>query len=124
MPLRINDSCINCDACVSVCPSQGISEGDVRYVIDQDACSECVGFFSQPQCADVCPMDSCVLNVRMIMSEEELFARALAVHADSANQPTLTAATSHFRKDEAKKNERAAAGRWWERLFRTVLASG
>ena len=131
MPLRITDGCINCDACVPVCPSHGISKGDSVYVIDQDACSECVGFFSEPQCASVCPMDSCVINVNDVMTEEALFARALAVHADSGQQPTLTAETSHFQKAAAKKLRKAAtkkrkrvSGRWWERLHRRVVVDG
>ena len=122
MPLRITDGCINCAVCVPVCPNQGISECDGVFVIDEDACSECVGFFRQPQCAKVCPMDSCVPN-GIAMTEEALFARALVVHADSDIQPTLTAATSHFQKAVTKKRKPAARG-WWTRLFGTPAVDG
>ena len=110
MPFMIADGCINCDACVPVCPNNGIRKGQRSYVIDQDACTECVGFFSTQQCVRVCPMDCCVLNPAIALNEEALFERAKAIHANSDKQPTLTAATSHFRK--------VAPGKWWERLFR------
>jgi len=110
MPFMIFDGCINCGACVPVCPNNGIRKGKAVYVIDQDSCTECVGFFSAQQCVKVCPMDCCVLNPDIVLAEEALFERAKAVHANSDKQPTLTANTSHFR--------RAAAGKWWERLLR------
>lgn len=116
MPFMITGGCILCDACVPACPNQGIHRGDPVYVIDQDACSECVGFFSRPQCAKVCPMDCCVLNPRVVLTEEALFERAKALHVNSDKQPTLTADTSHFPR-VAAGNRKAAAGRWWERVF-------
>jgi len=60
MALQINESCISCGACEAVCPVNAISQGDERYVIDAGLCVECVGHFDTPQCADVCPTDSCV----------------------------------------------------------------
>ncbi len=123
MPLMITDACINCDACEPVCPNHGIREGERVYVIDQDACSECVGFFSRPQCAKVCPMNCCVFTPDIVLSEEALFERAKAIHANSDKQPTLTANTSHFQR-AAAGNRKAAAGKWWERLFRSLCVDG
>lgn len=123
MPFRITNACINCDACVSACPNHGISKGKNVYLIDQDACSECVGFFSTAQCAKVCPMDCCVLNPDIVLTEEALFERAKAIHANSDKQPTLTASTSHFRR-AAEGNRKAADGTWWERLFRSLCTDG
>jgi len=58
MALLINDECIACDACVPECPNEAISEGDPVYIIDQNLCTECVGFYDEPQCVDVCPTDA------------------------------------------------------------------
>jgi ferredoxin len=123
MPFVITDACIRCDACVPVCPNDGISKGEVRYVIDQDFCTECVGFFSRPQCASVCPMDCCVLKPDVFLTEEGLFERAKALHVNSDKQPTLTPDTSHLWR-AAAGNQKAAAGKWWERVFRSLYVHG
>jgi ferredoxin len=52
MAYVINDSCISCGACVAECPTDAISEGDSKYVLDAEKCSECGA------CADVCPVDA------------------------------------------------------------------
>jgi hypothetical protein len=56
-----------------------------------------VGHFDQEQCAAVCPVDCCVPDPNRVESEEILFARAKAIHADR-DFAELGAATSHFRK--------------------------
>ncbi len=50
MAYKITDECINCGACQSECPTDAISQGDDKYVIDADKCIECGA------CADVCPV--------------------------------------------------------------------
>ncbi|MFA4839069.1 MAG: 4Fe-4S binding protein [Candidatus Neomarinimicrobiota bacterium] len=45
----ISDECISCGACVSECPSDAISEGDNKYVIDAGKCTDC------DACTPVCP---------------------------------------------------------------------
>jgi ferredoxin len=40
------------------CPNKAITEGDERYVIDPTKCTECVGFFDEPQCRSVCPVEA------------------------------------------------------------------
>lgn len=49
MAYFISDECINCGACESECPTECISAGDSKYVIDEDACIDC------GSCASVCP---------------------------------------------------------------------
>ncbi|MFR1517461.1 MAG: DUF362 domain-containing protein [Clostridia bacterium] len=50
MAYIINDDCISCGACAGACPTEAISEGDGKYVIDAEKCIECGA------CADACPV--------------------------------------------------------------------
>ena len=58
MALQITEDCINCDVCILECPNESISAGDPVFVIDAAKCTECVGFFDEPQCVEVCPVDA------------------------------------------------------------------
>ncbi len=52
MAYFINDDCISCGACEPECPTEAISEGEDKYVIDPELCIDCGA------CADVCPVDA------------------------------------------------------------------
>ena len=82
MALLINDECINCAACVDECPNEAISEGDEIYVIDPDLCTECVGFYEEPQCAEVCPVEACVPDPDHQESKEELMGKKKRIHGE------------------------------------------
>ncbi len=60
MAYKITEDCISCAACEEECLNEAISEGPVIYVVDPDKCTECVGNFESPKCAEVCPTDACV----------------------------------------------------------------
>jgi len=75
MAFMINDECISCGACEAECPTNAISEGEEKFVIDPEKCVQCVGFFDEEQCATVCPTDACVENADRKETEEELRAK-------------------------------------------------
>lgn len=50
MAYQISDDCVACGACAAECPTEAISEGDGKYVIDADKCVSC------GSCAGVCPV--------------------------------------------------------------------
>ncbi len=60
MAYRITDDCTMCGSCEPECPVSAISEGDDQFVIDANACVECVGHFDTAQCVDVCPVEAIV----------------------------------------------------------------
>ncbi|AIZ48864.1 4Fe-4S ferredoxin, iron-sulfur binding protein [Candidatus Karelsulcia muelleri] len=78
MSLKITEKCINCGACEPECPNNAIYEGtdgtkNYYYFIVPEKCTECLGFYDEPQCASVCPVDCCILDEENIESEEDLF---------------------------------------------------
>jgi ferredoxin len=80
MALMITDECINCDVCEPECPNDAISAGDEIYVIDPDKCTECVGFYDEPQCVEVCPVDCIPLDPEREETEEQLLAKHAKLH--------------------------------------------
>ena len=72
MAYLINEDCINCGACEPECPNDAISEGDPVYVINPDLCTECVGYYDEPQCISVCPVDCVEQNPDYVETKEQL----------------------------------------------------
>ena len=52
MAYIISDECISCGACAGACPTEAISEGEDKYVIDADKCVDC------GTCAAGCPVEA------------------------------------------------------------------
>ena len=75
MAYKITEDCINCGACEPECPNQAISAGDERYEINPEKCTECVGYFNEPQCASVCPVNCCIPEPDHRETREELEAK-------------------------------------------------
>jgi len=51
MAYVISEDCIACGSCISDCPVEAISEGDI-YSIDPEMCTDC------GTCADSCPTEA------------------------------------------------------------------
>ncbi|MFO7852483.1 MAG: YfhL family 4Fe-4S dicluster ferredoxin [Bacteroidota bacterium] len=82
MAYMITEDCVSCDVCVPECPNEAISAGDTIYIIDPDKCTECVGFFDEPQCAEVCPVDACVPDPDHKESHDELLEKKKRLHGE------------------------------------------
>ncbi|MCW2279157.1 DUF362 domain-containing protein [Heliophilum fasciatum] len=52
MTYTINSDCISCGACAPECPTDAISAGTDKYIIDPEKCIEC------GNCAEVCPVEA------------------------------------------------------------------
>ena len=101
MALMITDECINCDVCEPECPNEAIHQGEEIYEIDPSRCTECVGFFDEPQCVGVCPVDCIVPDPDHEELEEGLVRKALALHPEDEDLRERVAKNdfpSHFRR--------------------------
>ena len=71
MSLMITDDCTSCGICIDECPNEAISGGSDKYIINPDLCTECVGFYNEPQCVNVCPMDAIIADPEHHETKEE-----------------------------------------------------
>jgi len=66
MAVFINDTCINCGACIDECPVEAIVDeddnptGEELYYVYPDKCVECVDHHDEPACATACPTEGCI----------------------------------------------------------------
>jgi len=56
-----------------------VSSGDLQtalaenvYYIVPEKCTECKGYYDEPQCVSVCPVDCCVINENVAEDKERL----------------------------------------------------
>ena len=81
MPMKVLEECINCGACEPVCPNSAVTAAETIYVVDQERCTECVGFFDSPQCVKVCPVDCIIVDPDNAVDQETLLTRARSMGA-------------------------------------------
>jgi len=84
MAYKITGDCISCGACEPECKNEAISEGEEIYIIDPGRCTECVGNFELPKCAEVCPVDACVTDPDYEESKEQLLEKWHSLHPGEA----------------------------------------
>ncbi len=83
MALMITEDCIVCGACEPECPNNAIKQGDEVYEINPEICTECVGYFDEPQCRTVCPVpEVLIVNPDYEETREELLKKK-----DSIDKP-------------------------------------
>ena len=78
----INEECIACDACREECPNEAIEEGDPYYTIDPERCTECFGFYDEPACLSVCPVDAIIPDPDNVETLEELKFKHSQIHKE------------------------------------------
>lgn len=62
MALKIIDTCVNCWACEPLCNSAAIRAAVPHFVIEAEACTECLGEYDEPQCASICPIEGAIVD--------------------------------------------------------------
>ena len=59
----ISSQCTACSACEPECPNNAIREKDGTFIIEPEKCTECIGYFDDPQCVAVCPVENtCIID--------------------------------------------------------------
>jgi len=81
MAVIINDTCINCAACIDECPVEAIVDeddnptGEEYYYVYPDKCVECVDHFDTPPCTEACPTEDCITwDMPFTADHKEFFA--------------------------------------------------
>ena len=73
MALMITEECIVCGACEPECPNEAITSEETIYEINPELCTECVGYYDEPQCKTLCPIDEAIIvNPAYNETREEL----------------------------------------------------
>lgn len=59
--------------------AQAPKKDDIFFIVS-DKCTECVGFYEEPQCAAVCPVDCCLPDENHVESKENLLKKRNFLH--------------------------------------------
>lgn len=62
MAYAITERCIQCWACLEICPTQSVVHANGLFVIDPMSCTECADSFAEAQCASICPVEGAIEN--------------------------------------------------------------
>ncbi|MGB8602169.1 MAG: 4Fe-4S binding protein [Rhizomicrobium sp.] len=52
----VAERCTGCGSCEFECPNKAIKQKGDAFAINPDKCTECKGFFDEPQCVEACPV--------------------------------------------------------------------
>jgi ferredoxin len=83
MALKITKDCIVCGACEPECSNNAITAGEEVYEINPNLCTECVGYYDEPQCVIVCPVECIIPDPYHEETKEDLLEKKELI---SANQ--------------------------------------
>ncbi len=87
MAVKITEECIACNACEAECPNTAIYSAGEPWVIGgeekealsdeltyivPEKCTECIGFYDEPQCVPACPTEAIVMDEDNQETQEEL----------------------------------------------------
>lgn len=62
MALSITKACISCYACKEVCPQGAVSSAGDKFSIIKHRCDECKSLGKGPQCAQICPVETAIVD--------------------------------------------------------------
>jgi ferredoxin len=86
MAYIIAETCLSCGACEPVCPDKAISEKRGLYAIDFKKCTECVGAFDSPHCAEVCSIAAPGPDPEHKENRQQLLSKWKRLHASQQSK--------------------------------------
>lgn len=87
MSLRINEYCVACGWCQPLCKNGAIKEGEnMQYYIDPGRCTECIGWYEEERCIEVCFQSACEPDPEHGENHEQLLAKWRKLHPDRTPQ--------------------------------------
>ena len=90
MAYLITDDCIDCNACEIECPNNAIYTPGEEWELNGEShealntthtyiaferCTECTGYYDEPQCVAACPSEAIILDPDHQETKEELLAK-------------------------------------------------
>ena len=90
MAYLVTDDCIDCNACEIECPNNAIygpgapwelhgkeypALNDTHTYIAHEKCTECVGYYDEPQCVAACPSEAIIKDPDREETHKELLAK-------------------------------------------------
>jgi ferredoxin len=73
-----------CGDCRPECPNKAIG---TAHVIDPKRCTECVGAYDKPNCAQICPADACEPDPEHPESKKQLLKKWYVLHPGEQPAP-------------------------------------
>ena len=87
MSLRINEYCVACGWCQPLCKNGAIKEGEnMQYYIDPRRCTECIGWYEEERCIEICFQSACEPDPEHGENHEQLLAKWRKLHPDRTPQ--------------------------------------
>ncbi|GAB4531322.1 MAG: hypothetical protein Tsb0014_14710 [Pleurocapsa sp.] len=71
MSYQITEECIQCNRCMSLCPTGAIKKDETHFWIVSEMCNNCAGHYSTPQCAAVCPTNYGCVSEQFDLSKQQ-----------------------------------------------------
>ncbi|WP_185868923.1 4Fe-4S binding protein [Blattabacterium cuenoti] len=65
--------------CSNPIVEQEPKEKDIYFIVSEK-CTECVGFYDEPQCITICPVNCCILDKSNIETKNQLFKKKNFLH--------------------------------------------
>ncbi|WAL58417.1 4Fe-4S binding protein [Thermocoleostomius sinensis] len=112
MAYSITNQCIQCDRCLSACPTGAVQKLNQLYNIDPLICNHCVGYYTVAQCWSVCPTNmGCISGITL--------SRLVPINSEEYWQQWFATYTALIARLHRTKNSNYWSN-WFDRYAQTL----